>query len=471
MPERLCLLSVHAHPDDEASKGAPTVARYHAEGVHTVLVCCTGGEEGDILNPAMDTPEVRADIGRIRMAEFKASTDIIGYDETVLLGYRDSGMPDSEANASPDSFAQAPLDEAVGRLVAVIRRERPQVIITYGDNQTEYPHPDHLRVHEISVLAFDSAGDPDRYPEAGPPFTPAKLYYSVWSGERFRQIHEKFLELGLESPFDDKWLARMTRTEPFTTTIDVTGFTQVRGEALKAHATQVDPNSPFWFGLPPEVMRDIHPVDEFRLAQSRVGPDRRDRGRPLRRGARRNVSRAGQAVGPRKPQLMTPALCNSTTVTAAASTPSRMTVDDGFHLLRHGRRARVTAHRRGAGPEAVPAWRQPPARLMPGRPASARGRLQPAAWPCSLAAASVGARRRLAHHGLELGAVQPFTSKGVTAPPPRSVSTTQPVAPAISHCETRSQPCAARPGRAAGSRSRRGRARCRRRRPCAGAAA
>jgi mycothiol S-conjugate amidase len=272
VPDRLCLLSVHAHPDDEASKGAPTVARYHAEGVHTVLVCCTGGEEGDILNPAMDTPEVRADIGRVRMAELKASTDIIGYDDTVLLGYRDSGMPDSEANARSDSFAQAPLDEAVERLVTVIRRERPQVIITYGDDQSEYPHPDHLRVHEISVLAFDSAGDPDRFPEVGPPFTPAKLYYSVWSGERFRQIHEKFLELGLESPFDDKWLTRMTRTEPFTTTVDVTGFTHVRADALKAHATQVDPTSKFWFGLPPEVMRDIHPVDEFRLAQSRVGP-------------------------------------------------------------------------------------------------------------------------------------------------------------------------------------------------------
>ncbi len=271
MPDRLCLLSVHAHPDDEASKGAPTVARYHAEGVHTVLVCCTGGEEGDILNPAMDTPEVRADIGRIRMAELKAATDIIGYDDTVLLGYRDSGMPDSEANKNPASFAQAPLDEAVGRLVTAIRRERPQVIITYGDNQNEYPHPDHLRVHEISVLAFDSAGDPGQYPEAGAAFTPSKLYYSVWSGERFRQIHEKFLELGLKSPFDDRWLKRMTMTEPFTTTIDVTGYTQVRAEALKAHATQVDPTSPFWFGLPPEVLRDIHPVDELRLAQSRVG--------------------------------------------------------------------------------------------------------------------------------------------------------------------------------------------------------
>jgi mycothiol S-conjugate amidase len=262
---------VHAHPDDESSKGASTVARYHADGVRTVLVCCTGGEEGDILNPAMDTPEVQADIGRVRMAELKEATDIIGYDETVMLGYRDSGMPDSEANARADSFAQAPLDEAVERLVAIIRRERPQVILTYPDDQSEYPHPDHLRVHEISLVAFDAAGEPDRFPEAGPPFAPSKVYYSVWPAERFRQIHAKFIELGLESPFDEKWLARLTRDEPFTTTIDVDGFQDVRGRALKAHATQVDPNSKFWFGLPPEVMKDIHPVDEFRLARSRVG--------------------------------------------------------------------------------------------------------------------------------------------------------------------------------------------------------
>ena len=263
------------------------MARYHAEGVRTVLVCCTGGEEGDILNPAMDTPEVRADIGRIRMAELKAATDIIGYDETVLLGYRDSGMPESEANTRPDSFAQAPLDEAVGRLVAVIRRERPQVIVTYGDNQSEYPHPDHLRVHEISVLAFDSAGDPDRFPEAGPPFAPAKLYYSVWSGERFRQIHEKYVELGLESPFDDKWLARMTRTEPFTTSIDVTGFTPVRGDALEGPrhpggpelAVLVRPPARGDARHPPR--RRVPPGPEPRR------PGRRHRGRPLRRGAAR----------------------------------------------------------------------------------------------------------------------------------------------------------------------------------------
>jgi mycothiol S-conjugate amidase len=158
----------------------------------------------------------------------------------------------------------------VGRLVTVIRRERPQVILTYPDEQSEYPHPDHLRVHEISIIAFDAAGDPDRFPEAGKPFVPLKLYYSVWPAERFRQIHARFLELGLESPFDEKRLKRLTREDPYTTAIDVQGFQQVQGLALKAHATQVDPNSPFWFGLPSEVLAEIHPTDQFRLAKSRV---------------------------------------------------------------------------------------------------------------------------------------------------------------------------------------------------------
>jgi len=127
-------MSVHAHPDDEASKGPATVALYHHQGVRTVLVCCTGGEEGDILNPAMDLPEVRADIAAVRRRELATAADIIGYDEVVHLGYRDSGMPDTPQNDHPDCFARADLDEAVARLVEVVRRERPQVIITYGED-------------------------------------------------------------------------------------------------------------------------------------------------------------------------------------------------------------------------------------------------------------------------------------------------------------------------------------------------
>src|SRR6476659_2426681 len=153
MAEPLCILQVHAHPDDESSKGAGTVARYHDEGVRTVLVCCTGGEEGDILNPALDLPEVRERLADVRREELATATKIIGYDEVIMLGYRDSGMPDSEANARPEAFANAPLDESVGRLVEIIRREKPQVIVTYGDDQDFYPHPDHLMVHDISVPA------------------------------------------------------------------------------------------------------------------------------------------------------------------------------------------------------------------------------------------------------------------------------------------------------------------------------
>jgi len=173
--ERLCLLQVHAHPDDEASKGAGTTARYAAEGVRNVLVCCTGGEAGDILNPAVEHPGSPEAMHALRMAELDESVRVLGYDALHLLGYHDSGMPDTETNARPDNFANAPLDEAVERLVRIIRSERPQVIITYRDDRNFYPHPDHIRVHDISGPAFDAAGDPEAYRDSGAAFQPSKL--------------------------------------------------------------------------------------------------------------------------------------------------------------------------------------------------------------------------------------------------------------------------------------------------------
>jgi mycothiol S-conjugate amidase len=274
MEERLCLLTVHAHPDDEASKGAGTVAKYHAQGVHTVLVCATGGEAGDILNPEMDQPEVRGNMPAVRREELANAAKVIGYDEVVMLGYRDSGMPWSEGNLHPDSFAQANFREAVGRLVAIIRRVRPQVIVTYGDDHRGYPHPDHIRVHDVSVAAFEHAADPDAHPWAGPPWQPVKLYYTMWSRKRLLAMHEKFLELGLESPFDESWFERRpAQDDKVTTSISLEGFEDVRREALLAHRTQVDPNSRFWFGIPPEVQREIHPFDDYILARSLVGAE------------------------------------------------------------------------------------------------------------------------------------------------------------------------------------------------------
>jgi mycothiol S-conjugate amidase len=273
MANPLSLLTVHAHPDDEASKGASTVAKYKAEGVHTTLVCCTGGEAGDILNPAMDTPEVRERIDEVRRDELALAAQVIGYDRVAMLGYRDSGMPDTPENEDPRCFARADLDEAVGRLVEIIRAERPQVIMTYGDDQEGYPHPDHLRVHDISLPAFDAAGDPEAYPGAGEPWRPQKLYYVEWSRARMLATHAKFTELGLESPFTEKWFDRPSRDDRITTQVPIDGYADVRLEALLAHATQVDPASPFWFGLPREVSREIHPFDDYILAKSLVDSD------------------------------------------------------------------------------------------------------------------------------------------------------------------------------------------------------
>ena len=269
--DRLCLLQVHAHPDDEASKGAGTTAKYAAEGIHNVLVCCTGGEAGDILNPAVDTPEARANLHEVRMAELQASVDVLGYASLHMLGYHDSGMPDSETNARPDNFANAPLGEAVGRFVRIIRAERPQVIITYRDEQNFYPHPDHIRTHVISGPAFDAAGDPDAYPDAGDPWQPSKLYYVSWSIARVKALHQAYLDRGEESAYTS-WFERgfdTNRKDEFTALIDVGDYLHKRRASLLAHRTQVDPEG-HWMRLPDEVLREVFPWEEFTLVRSLV---------------------------------------------------------------------------------------------------------------------------------------------------------------------------------------------------------
>lgn len=266
----LSILTVHAHPDDESSKGAGTLAKYSDAGHHTVLVCCTGGEEGDILNPVLDKPEIRQNMAEVRRQELIEATSIIGFSKVHWLGYRDSGMPEDEANARPDNFANAPHDEAVERLVRIIRAEKPHVLVTYPEEQKGYQHPDHLRVYDITAPAWDLAGDPNAFPDAGDPWTPLKLYYSAWSRKRITLMHEKFLELGMESPYDKRWFERPDEDHSITTSIDINGFYHRRVGALRAHATQVDPESPFWFGLPDEVAATVYPQEDFVLAASRV---------------------------------------------------------------------------------------------------------------------------------------------------------------------------------------------------------
>ena len=275
------ILTVHAHPDDEASKGAPTLAKYHALGAQTVLVCCTGGEEGDLQNPHLREPgqpfhgltpeQERELVTALRPGELAKSAEVIGFDEVVMLGYRDSGMPDSAANAHPDSFWAADLDEATARLVAIIRRTRPQVLLTYNDDQAGYPHPDHLRVYDISMLAWERSGDPAWYPEAGEPFTPLKLYLTAWSRRRMVAVHEGLIKFHGESPWTADRLDREDHDHRITTQIDVRDYLWARSGALRAHATQVDPTEKFWFGLTDDQLGEAYPWEDWILAGSRVG--------------------------------------------------------------------------------------------------------------------------------------------------------------------------------------------------------
>lgn len=248
------------------------MARYASEGVRVVLVCATRGEEGDILNPRMDRPGIKERMAEIREAELETACDLLGVERIYQLGYRDSGMPESDGNKHPDAFCNVDPDEAVSRLVEIIRAERPDVILSY-DESKGYEHPDHIKVYEWGTEAYHAAGDPDRYPEAGAPWGPAKLYYfATFTKQRMLALHEAALAEEIESPYAG-WLENWDSIgfeEPLITTqIDVSGFVELRSKALLAHATQIDPDS-FWFAIPDEMHRRVYPWEDYTLIESRV---------------------------------------------------------------------------------------------------------------------------------------------------------------------------------------------------------
>ncbi|TWP48630.1 mycothiol conjugate amidase Mca [Lentzea tibetensis] len=274
MVEKLRLMAVHAHPDDESSKGAATMARYVAEGHEVMVVTCTGGEAGSVLNPAMDRPEVLENMAEVRRDEMARAAEILGIQHR-WLGFVDSGLPEGDPLPPlPEGcFAVVPLEESVPPLVEVIREFRPHVIVTYDENGG-YPHPDHIRTHEVSIEAFDAAGDPDRFPEAGEPWQPLKLYYSHgFSRAKLTAFHEALEARGIESPYTE-WLANWDPDRPdvidrVTTRVECADYFPQRDDALKAHATQIDPNSR-WFIVPLDVQREVWPTEEYELARSLV---------------------------------------------------------------------------------------------------------------------------------------------------------------------------------------------------------
>jgi len=268
-------MHVHAHPDDESSKGAASTAKYVAEGVDVHVATCTGGERGSILNPGFEHPGIMdnpALITEIRREEMERAREILGVTQD-WLGFVDSGWPEGDPKPPlpPGCFALVPLEEAAAPLVRLIRSFRPHVLTTYDENGG-YPHPDHIKCHEISVYAFEAAADPELYPDLGEPWQVKKLYYHFgFSRARMEALDAAVRRHGLESPFEDRLqeLFDPEREKRVTTYVPCGEYFEVRDEALLAHATQIDPNG-FWFAIPREVQREAWPTEDYELVKSFV---------------------------------------------------------------------------------------------------------------------------------------------------------------------------------------------------------
>jgi mycothiol S-conjugate amidase len=273
----LRLLAVHAHPDDESSKGAAAMAHYAAAGARVVVAVCTDGSRGDILNPAADLPENRRDLSAVRRAEIAKACDILGV-EHQFLGFTDSGFPGPDQEELPEGcFARQSVATAAKPLVRIIRELRPHVIITY-DESGGYPHPDHIMCHKVSVAAFEAAADPRRYPAAGIPWQPAKLYYHAnFHRARFRALYAEMTRSHgdemTSTQWQEHWGADHERFSwqdlPITTRVNCSEYFEVRELALLAHATQIDPDG-FWLAYPAVAQRRAWPTEDFFLARSMV---------------------------------------------------------------------------------------------------------------------------------------------------------------------------------------------------------
>jgi mycothiol S-conjugate amidase len=267
------LLAVHAHPDDESSKGAATYAYYVNRGAQVLVVSCTGGERGDILNEALaERAMAERDMPGLRRREMAKAQAVIGF-EHRWLGYVDSGMPDEGEPLPPNCFASIPLEVSAAPLVKLIREFRPQVLITYDENGG-YPHPDHVRTHQLSVRAFEAAADPAQYPEAGQPWQISKLYYDrIMNSKRMNAMHTALLEKDPDSALleDLAKIRRWMQERPYlaTTQVESGDFFEKRDDALRAHASQVAPDSSFFF-WPNELQRSAWPWEDFQLVRSEV---------------------------------------------------------------------------------------------------------------------------------------------------------------------------------------------------------
>lgn len=242
MPEALTLMAVHAHPDDEVISTGGILARYSAEGVRTVLVTCTNGEQGDGpggLKPG-EPGHDEASVTSVRLNELRQSCQILGVSALELLGYHDSGMAGWAANEMVNSFANADVDDAADRLVQLIDRYQPQVVVTYDENGG-YGHPDHIQTHRVTVRAVAKSAQP------------LKVYETAVPRSGLSQLATMLADAGVEEPFEPPSEDFGTPDELITTSIDVSGYLRQKFDALAAHSSQVQE---FFLLRLPEAVRD-----------------------------------------------------------------------------------------------------------------------------------------------------------------------------------------------------------------------
>ncbi|MDP9181533.1 MAG: N-acetyl-1-D-myo-inositol-2-amino-2-deoxy-alpha-D-glucopyranoside deacetylase [Actinomycetota bacterium] len=276
------LLLVHAHPDDETIGTGATMAKYAASGALVTLVTCTLGEEGEILVPGLShlASDQEDRLGEHRIDELADACRAMGVTDHRFLGgagrWRDSGMMGTPQNDRPDTFWQASFDEAVADLVQVVREVRPQVVVTYDENGG-YGHPDHIQAHRVTVAAFERAGDPS-YGEAEA-WKPSKLYYTAFPKSVLQAGIDRLKETGHENFFgvesaDD--LPFGTPDDVVTTAVDATGFLESKLQAMRAHATQIEVDGPF-FALSNNLGQEAWGVEYYVLARCDSDGDRASR--------------------------------------------------------------------------------------------------------------------------------------------------------------------------------------------------
>lgn len=241
----LSLLAVQPHPDDESITMGGSLARYSAEGVRTTLVTATRGEVGEILDKNLDPKEAAPRLASIREQELRNAMTILGVSEVQFLGYEDSGMAGLPRNRQPGTFWQADEEEAVGRLIQIIRRVKPQVVVTQNEFGG-YAHPDHIKTHRVAIGAFFYAGDTKRFP-GGEAFRPSKLYYNAFPKSVLKQLAEVMQRAGVENRFssDGEPPPFAVSDDRVTTWLDVSPYIDKKLAAMRAHRTQIPEDS--WF--------------------------------------------------------------------------------------------------------------------------------------------------------------------------------------------------------------------------------